>query len=81
MMISERAAKTNLFRQKEELGISYVWETGEYAVFEKIGPEDPIINEYLIHERFSDGAIKVTDSKGNLVDATERIMNLFRLGI
>jgi hypothetical protein len=80
-MISERVAKTSLFRQKEELGISYVWETGEYAVFEKIESGDPIIGEYLIYERFSDGSIKVTDSNGNLMDATERIMNLFRLGI
>lgn len=80
-MISERAAKTSLFRQKEDLGISYVWETGEYAVFEKIETGDPIIAEYLITERFSDGRIEVTDDKGNILDATGRIMNLFRLGI
>jgi len=80
-MISERAANTKLFKSRKELGISYVWETGEYAVFEKIEQDDPILAEYLIFERFSDGGIMVTDSKGNKLDATERIMNLFRLGI
>lgn len=80
-MISERAASTKLFKSRKDLGISYVWETGEYAVFEKIEPEDPILPEYFIFERFSDGCIMVTDANGNTLDATERIMNLFRLGI
>lgn len=72
---------TSLWRQRDELGISYAWETGEYAVFEKLEQGDALINEYLITERFSDGKIEVTDSKGTALDATGRIMNLFRLGI
>ncbi len=80
-MISERALSTGLYRQREELGISYVWETGEYAVFEKLEQGDHILTEYLITERFSDGFVQVTDSKGTVLDATERTMNLFRLGI
>jgi len=78
-MISERSANTSLWRQRYELGISYAWETGEYAVFEKI-EKDELIGEYLIIERFSDGKIEVTDSKGIALEAT-RTMNLFRLGI
>ena len=66
-MISERATKTSLFRQKEELGISYAWETGEYAVFEKLETGDPIIGEYMITERFSDGKIEVTEDRKSVV--------------
>lgn len=79
-MISERATKTNLFKRRKELGISYVWETKEHVVFEKCESDD-IINDYLLIENFSNGEINVTDSKGNQFDKTDRILNLFLLNI
>jgi len=79
-MISERVTKTNLFKRRKELGISYVWETKEHVVFEKCESDD-IINDYLLIENFSNGEINVTDSKGNQFDKTDRILNLFLLNI
>jgi hypothetical protein len=79
-MISQRATNTNLFRQKEQLGISYVWETKEHVVFEKCESDD-ILNDYFLLENFSNGEISVTDSKGNQFDKTDRILNLFLLNI
>jgi hypothetical protein len=79
-MISQRAANTNLFRQKEQLGISYVWETKEHVVFEKCESDD-ILNDYFLIENFSTGVIEVTDANGNQFDKTDRILNLFLLNI
>ena len=79
-MISERAINTNLFRQKEKLGISYAWETREHVVFEKCENDD-ILNDYFLIENFSNGTIEVTDADGNQFDKTDRILNLFLLNI
>jgi len=79
-MISERVLNTNLFKRKEELGISYVWETKDHVVFEKCESDD-ILNDYFLIENFSNGKIEVTDSKGNQFDKTDRILNLFLLNI
>ncbi len=79
-MISERVTKTKLFKQRENLGISYVWETKDYVVFEKCESDD-ILNDYFLTENFSTGVIEVTDSKGNQFDKTDRILNLFLLNI
>ena len=79
-MISERALKTNLFRKKEQLGISYVWETKDHVVFEKCESDD-IMNDYFLIENFSTGVIEVTDANGNQFDKTDRILNLFLLNI
>lgn len=79
-MISERVPNTALFRQKEQLGISYAWETKEHVVFEKCESDD-IINDYFLIENFVSGEISVTDSKGNQFEKTDRILNLFLLNI
>jgi len=79
-MISERASNTRLFRQKEQLGISYAWETKDHVVFEKCESDD-ILNDYLLIEDFATGTIEVTDSNGNRFDKTDRMINLFLLEI
>lgn len=79
-MISERATNTNLFKRRNELGISYAWETKEHVVFEKCESDD-IINDYFLIENFVNGEITVTDSNGNQFDKTDRILNLFLLNI
>jgi len=79
-MISQRALNTNLYKRKEELGISYVWETKDHVVFEKCESDD-IMNDYFLIENFSTGVIEVTDSQGNQFDKTDRILNLFLLNI
>jgi len=79
-MISQRVLDTKLFKQKESLGISYVWETKDHVVFEKCESDD-ILNDYFLIENFSTGVIEVTDSNGNQFDKTDRILNLFLLNI
>jgi len=79
-MISQRVLDTKLFQQKEQLGISYVWETKDHVVFEKCESDD-ILNDYFLIENFSTGKIEVTDSNGNQFDKTDRILNLFLLNI
>lgn len=79
-MISERATRTRLFREREKLGISYVWETKDHVVFEKC-ESDEIMNDYFLIENFSTGTIEVTDADGNRFDKTDRMINLFALEI
>jgi hypothetical protein len=79
-MISQRATNTTLFRQKEQLRISYVWETREHVVFEKCESDD-ILNDYFLIENFLTGVIEVTDADGNQFDKTDRMINLFLLNI
>ena len=79
-MISQRVLDTKLFKQKENLGISYVWETKDHVVFEKCESDD-IMNDYFLIENFSTGVIEVTDTDGNQFDKTDRILNLFLLNI
>lgn len=79
-MISQRVLDTKLFQQKEQLGISYVWETKDHVVFEKCESDD-ILNDYFLIENFYTGKIEVTDSNGNQFDKTDRILNLFLLNI
>ena len=79
-MISQRATNTALFRQRKELGISYVWETKEHVVFEKC-ENDEILNDYFLIENFSTGIIEITDAEGNQFDKTDRMINLFLLNI
>jgi hypothetical protein len=79
-MISQRATNTTLFRQRKELGISYVWETKEHVVFEKC-ENDEILNDYFLIENFYTGIIEITDAEGNQFDKTDRMINLFLLNI
>ena len=79
-MISERATRTRLFRERDNLGISYVWETKDHVVFEKCESDD-ILNDYFLIESFSTGTIEVTDADGNQFDKTDRMINLFTLDI
>lgn len=79
-MISQRAINTTLFKQKEQLGISYVWETREHVVFEKCENDD-ILNDYFLIENFSTGTIEITDADGNQFEKTDRMINLFLLNI
>ena len=80
-MISERAMRTSLYKQMIELNISYAWESEDFVVFEKTDKSEPIISEYFIFEKFSDKSIWVTDSNGKTLEKTNRILNLFKLGI
>lgn len=79
--ITERVSQTKLFKEREKLGIEFCWETEKEAVFSR--PEDDldILGEYYLIENFKTGEISVTDIKGNFLDKTDRILNLFRLGI
>ena len=79
--ISHRVSQTRLFKERKSLGIEFCWETATEAVFAR--PEDnvDILGEYYLIESFSTGVISVTDIKGNVLDKTDRILNLFRLGV
>ena len=75
--ISERVSKTRLFKEKDDLGISFCWETKDRVVFEK----SESLNEYYLLEFFKTGEILVTDKSVVTIDKTDRILNLFRLNI
>ena len=79
--ISHRVSETRLFKERKILGIEFCWETTTDVVFAR--PEDSldILGEYYLIESFSTGVISVTDAKGDVLDKTDRILNLFRLGI
>lgn len=79
--ISHRVSETRLFKERRSLRIEFCWETATEAVFSR--PEDDldILGEYYLIESFSTGVISVTDSVGNTLDKTDRILNLFRLGV
>ena len=79
--ISHRVSETRLFKERKSLGIEFCWETEKEAVFSR--PEDDldILGEYYLLENFKNGEISVTDIKGTVIDKTDRILNLFRLGV
>jgi hypothetical protein len=79
--ISYRVSKTRLFKERESLGIEFCWETPDEVVFSKNKDNLDILGEYYLIESFSTGVIKVTDVNDNLLDKTDRILNLFRLGV
>jgi len=79
--ISYRVSKTRLFKERESLGIEFCWETATEAVFSKCEDDLDILGEYYLSENFKTGQISVTDSSGNFLDKTDRILNLFRLGV
>ena len=78
--ISYRVSKTRLFKERESLGIEFCWETADEVVFSKCEDDLDILGEYYLSENFKTGEISVTDSSGNFLDKTDRILNLFRLG-
>lgn len=78
--ISYRSVNTRLFKERDNLGITFCWETKEHAVFEKC-ETDELINDYYLYEVFNTGEIYVTDQSGVVLDKTDRILNLFRLNI
>ncbi len=78
--ISQRVSETKLFKDKDILGISFVYETSDTAVFERCETDD-LINDYFLLEIFKTGQILVTDKDGVVLDKTDRILNLFRLNI
>jgi hypothetical protein len=79
--ISYRVSETKLFKEREKLGIDFCWETVTDAVFSRVEDNTDILGEYYLIESFSTGIISVTDYKGNIIDKTDRILNLFRLGV
>ena len=79
--ISYRVSETKLFKEREILGIDFCWETATDAVFSRVEDNTDILGEYYLIESFSTGIISVTDYKGNIIDKTDRILNLFRLGV
>ena len=79
--ISLRVSETRLFKERKSLGIEFCWETPTDAVFSRSEDDVDILGEYYLIESFTTGIISVTDYKGNVIDKTDRILNLFRLGI
>ncbi len=79
--ISNRVSETKLFKERKSLGIEFCWETATEAVFARPENNMDILGEYYLIESFSTGVISVTDAKGSVLDKTDRILNLFRLGI
>jgi hypothetical protein len=79
--ISNRVSETRLFKERKSLGIEFCWETATEAVFARPENNMDILGEYYLIESFSTGVISVTDNKGNTLDKTDRILNLFRLGV
>lgn len=79
--ISYRVSETRLFKERDSLGIEFCWETATEAYFCKTETELDILGEYYLIEVFRTGEIYVTDNKGFVIDKTDRILNLFRLGV
>ena len=79
--ISLRVSETRLFKERKSLGIEFCWETPTDAVFSRSEDDVDILGEYYLIESFTTGIISVTDYKGNVIDKTDRILNLFRLGV
>jgi len=79
--ISLRVSETKLFKERKILGVEFCWETATEAVFSRPEDDSDFIGEYYLIESFSTGVISVTDTKGNVLDKTDRILNLFRLDI
>jgi hypothetical protein len=79
--ISHRVSETKLFKERKSLGIEFCWETSTDAVFSRSENNTDILGEYYLIESFSTGIVSVTDYKGNVIDKTDRILNLFRLGV
>jgi hypothetical protein len=79
--ISNRVSETKLFKEKESLGIEFCCETATDAVFARPEDDYDFMGEYYLIESFSTGVISVTDANGSLLDKTDRILNLFRLGV
>ena len=79
--ISLRVSETKLFKERKSLGIEFCWETPTDAVFSRSEDDVDILGEYYLIESFTTGIISVTDYKGNVIDKTDRILNLFRLGV
>lgn len=74
--ISLRVSETKLFKERNILGIKFGCETPTEAVFYTLD------GEYILGESFLTGFIYVTDIKtGKVLDKSDRILNLFRLGI
>ena len=79
--ISYRVSKTRLFKERMSLCIEFCWETPDEVVFSKTEYDLDILGEYYLIESFSTGVISVTDINDNVLDKTDRILNLFRLGV
>jgi hypothetical protein len=79
--ISNRVSETRLFKERKSLGIEFCWETATEAVFARPEDDSDFIGEYYLIESFSTGVVSVTDVKGIVLDKTDRILNLFRLGV
>jgi len=79
--ISYRVSQTRLFREKDELGISFAWETADEVVFDRVESDDIFYNDYYLIEKFKTGEITVYSKDGSVLDKTDRILNLFRLKI
>lgn len=79
--MNERVVNTSLYKQREELGIEYAWNTEQYAAFTKCETDD-LIEDYIIYEYFGTGEILIMDSENKeAVLVTQRVLNLMRLGI
>ena len=79
--MNERITNTSLYKQKEELGIEYAWDTEKCAAFTKCETDD-LIEDYVICEYFGTGEIRIIDSENKEeVIKPERLLNLMRLGI
>ena len=79
--MNERITNTSLYKQKEELGIKYAWNTEQYAAFTKC-ETDNLIEDYVIYEYFGTGEIRIMDSENKEeVLVTQRVLNLMILGI
>jgi hypothetical protein len=79
--ISNRVSNTRLFKERKSLGIEFCWETEIEAVFSRPENDSDVLGEYYLLENFKTGEISVTDTRGSVLDKTDRILNLFRLGV
>jgi hypothetical protein len=79
--ISNRVSNTKLFKERKSLGIEFCWETEIEAVFSRPENDSDVLGEYYLLENFKTGEISVTDTRGSVLDKTDRILNLFRLGV
>lgn len=79
--ISYRVSETKFFKEKESFAIEFCWETEKEAVFSRPEDNGGFLGEYYLLENFKTGQISVTDTKGNVLDKTDRVLNLFRLNI
>ena len=74
---SENVSKTRLYRERDILGIEFLYETKTIVCFYKEEGK----TTYYFQENFDTKKIEILDDSGEFNDKPNRLLNLFKLKI